>query len=152
GRLAGEPLEGGTARATFSGPNVKLESADVRLVAGHIVGSGNFNTESNDFDFHGHADNIQLTRLASLANRPGLPAVTGVANFDAHVSGNLVARDFSAYQVTFNGRATDVTINGRPVGVVQLTGNTQNQRLDIALKTGSENAPQVVAAQINLAS
>jgi len=154
GKLAGEALEGATARATFTGPNVKLESADVRLVAGHIAGSGNFNTETQAFDFQGRAENIQLTRLASLANRPGLPAVTGVANFDAQISGNFAAKDFSAYQVTFNGRAADVTINGRSAGVVELSGKTQNQRLDVTLNAGQllGATPQVVSAQINLAS
>ena len=150
GKLAGEALEGATARATFAGSNVNVESADVRLVAGHIVASGKFNTESKQFDFQGRAENIQLTRLASLANRPGLPVVTGVANFNAHVSGDT--KSFAAYQITFDGDARDVTINGRSAGTLMLTGRTQNQRLDITLKTGILGAEQVVAAQINLAS
>ena len=89
GRLAGEPLERHVARATFNGPNVNIESVDVQLVAGHIVASGNFNTKSKAFDFQGKAENIELARLTALANRPGLPSVTGIADFTAHVSGNL---------------------------------------------------------------
>jgi translocation and assembly module TamB len=152
GKLAGEPLEGMTARATFNGPNVNVESVDVRLVAGHIVASGNLNTKSRAFDFQGNAENIQLARLTALANRPGLPAVTGVANFNAHLSGNLSDKNFSAYQVTFDGNASNVTINGRAAGTVALTGRTANQKLDVRLTTGVLGQDQVLAAQVDLAS
>jgi translocation and assembly module TamB len=152
GRLAGEPVEGMVARATFNGPNVNVESVDLRLGAGHIVASGNVNTTSKAFDFQGKAENIQLERLAAIANRPGFNSVSGVADFTAHVAGNLSARDFSAYQVTFDGQGRDVVINGRPAGTVALTGRTQNQQLSINLTTGILGQPQVVAAQINLAN
>jgi translocation and assembly module TamB len=152
GRLAGEPLDGATAKATFNGPNVNVESVDVRLGAGHIAASGNFNTKSRAFDFQGRAEGIQLARLTALANRPGLPVVTGVADFNAHLTGNLSDRDFSAYQVTFDGQGSDVTINGRPAGTVALTGRTENRQLNINFTTGIFGPPQVVAAQINLAS
>ena len=51
GKLAGEPLESMLAKATFNGPNVNIESVDVRLVAGHIVANGNLNTKTQAFDF-----------------------------------------------------------------------------------------------------
>ena len=152
GRLGGEPLQGMTAKATFNGPNVNVESVDVQLVAGHIVASGNFNTKSKAFDFQGKAENIQLARLTALANRPGLPVVTGAADFNAHVSGSLADQDFSSYQITFDGQGRDVTINGRPAGTVALTGRTENRQLNINFTTGILGSPQVVAAQINLAS
>ncbi|HKG80724.1 MAG TPA: AsmA-like C-terminal region-containing protein, partial [Pyrinomonadaceae bacterium] len=152
GKLAGEPLQGAVARATFNGPNVNVESVDVRLVAGHIAASGNLNTKSKAFDFQGNAENIQLARLTALANRPGLPSVTGVANFTAHLSGNLSDQNFSAYQVTFDGSATSVTINGRDAGTVALTGRTANQKLDVKLTTGVLGQDQVLAAQVDLAS
>jgi translocation and assembly module TamB len=148
GKLGGEPLEGATARATFNGADVRVESVDVRLVAGHIVASGNFNTKSKSFDFQGNAQGIQLARLTAFANRPGLPVVTGVADFTAHVVGNMT--DFSAYQITFDGEGRDVTINGRPAGTVALTGRTQNKQLDIKLTTGVLGAPQEVVARVDL--
>ncbi|HEX5604161.1 MAG TPA: translocation/assembly module TamB domain-containing protein [Pyrinomonadaceae bacterium] len=152
GRLAGEPLQGMSAKATFNGPNVNIESVDVQLVAGHIAANGNFNTKSKAFDFQGRAENIQLARLTALANRPGMPSVTGAADFNAHVSGNLSDQDFSAYQITFDGQGRDVTINGRSAGTVALTGRTENRQLNINFTTGVFGPPQVVAAQINLAS
>jgi len=95
---------------------------------------------------------VQLPRLAVLANRPGLASVTGVADFTAHVVGNLAQEDFSTYQITFDGEARDVAVNGRPAGTFKLTGRTQNQQLSINLTTGILGQEQVVAAQINLAS
>ena len=151
GKLAGEPLQSMVARATFNGPNVNVESVDVRLVAGHIVASGNFNTTSKAFNFKGNAENVELARLTALANRPNL-AVTGVANFNAEVSGNLSEKDFSAYRITFDGVGRDVTINGRAAGQVALRGRTENQQLNITFTTGVLGTDQVVAAQINLAA
>lgn len=152
GKLAGEPLESLVARATFDGPNVNVETVDVRLGAGHIVAGGNFNTQSKAFDFQGRAENFQLARLAALANRPGFPAVTGVADFTAQIAGNLAEEDFSNYRITFDGQGRNVTINGRPAGTVALSGKTENQQLNITFTSGVLGPPQVVAAKINLAS
>jgi translocation and assembly module TamB len=151
GKLAGEPLESMVARATFNGSDVNVENVDVRLTAGHIVASGHINTESKAFDFQGKAEGVQLGRLTALANRPGLPPVTGVADFTAHVVGNLV-EDFSGYKITFDGEGRDVTINGRPAGNVALVGRTENKHLNITLTSGILGQPQIVVAQINLGS
>ena len=152
GRLGGEALESMVARATFNGPNVNIETVDVRLGAGHIVASGNFNTQSRAFDFQGRAENIQLARLAALTNRPGLPVITGVGDFTGQIAGSLREEDFSNYRVTFDGEGRDVTINGRSAGSIALSGRTENQQLNINLTSGLLGPPQVVAARINLAS
>lgn len=152
GKLGGEALESLVARARFDGPNVYVDSVDVRLGAGHIVASGNFNTKSQEFKFQGNAEGIQLARLTALANKPGLPVVTGVADFTAEVSGKLSEEDFRNYLVTFKGEGRDVTINGRPAGAIALSGKTENQQLSITLTSGIFGPPQVVAANINLAS
>ncbi|HEU4766891.1 MAG TPA: hypothetical protein VFS77_05930, partial [Pyrinomonadaceae bacterium] len=151
GRLGGEPLQSMTARATFNGPTVNVETVDVRLNAGNILASGTLNTESKDFEFQGRAENVQLARLASFANRPGTPAVTGVAGFNAQIKGNLAASNFSAYQITIDGEGRDVTINGRRAGTVALRARTENQRLNLTLNSDILGTPQTVAAQINLA-
>ena len=152
GRLGGEPLESLVARATFNGPIVNVENIDVRLGAGHIVASGNVNTQSKAFEFQGRAESIQLARLAALANRPGLGAITGVADFNGQIVGSLAEEDFSNYRITFDGQARDVTVNGRSAGTVALTGRTENQQLNISLTSTLLGPPQVVAANINLAS
>jgi translocation and assembly module TamB len=77
--------------------------------------------------------------------------VTGVGDFTAHLSGNLSEKDFSAYQITFNGQGRDVTVNGHSAGDVTLVGKTENKQLSITLTTGVLGPSQVIAAQINLA-
>jgi translocation and assembly module TamB len=153
GRLAGEPLESMLARATFAGSLVKIESVDARLTAGHIVGSGTYDTTSKAFDIQGHAEGVQLSRLAALASQPQLGNVTGTADFNAHIIGNFSESDFSGYQITFDGQGKDVVINGRPAGTLALAGRTENKQLSITLTTGIFGAtPQVVAANIDLGS
>jgi translocation and assembly module TamB len=153
GRLGGEPLEGLVARATFAGSKVTVESVDARLTAGHIVASGTYDTTSKAFDFQGRAEGVQLNRLFALTNRPGVTTVSGTADFNARISGNLSESDFSAYQITFDGQGKDVVINGRPAGTVALVGRTENKQLNITLTTGVfGSTPQVIAAQVNLGS
>ncbi len=152
GRLAGEPLEGLVARATFAGSKVSVENIDARLAAGHIVASGNYDTTSKMFDFQGRAEGVQLSRLLALSNRPGVGTVSGTANFNARVIGNLSETDFSGYQITFDGEGRDVVINGRDAGTLALVGRTENKQLNIQLTTGLLGPSQVIAAQINLAS
>lgn len=151
GRLAGEPLESLTARATFTGSLVNIETVDARLGAGRVVAKGTFNITTRAFDLEGRAEGIDLARVAALANKAGLSAVTGTADFTAHVIGNLSENDFSKYSITLDGKARDVTINGRPAGTVALVGRTENQQLNITLTSGLLGTPQVVTAQVNLA-
>jgi translocation and assembly module TamB len=151
GRLAGEPLEGLTARATFSGSAVKIENIDVRLGAGHIVASGSYNTSSREFDLQTKAAGIQLARLAALTRKPVLATLTGVADVTAHVNGNLFDKDFAGYAIDFDGQARDVMINRQSVGTLALTGKTENKQLSVNLTTGIFGPPQSVSAQVNLA-
>lgn len=150
GRLAGEPLESLVARATFSGSDVKIENIDANLSAGHIIANGTYNTATQVFDFRGRAERVQLSRLGALASRPGLPLLTGTADFTAHVVGSAADNDFSGYQITFDGTGKDVTVNGRPAGTLALVGRTDNKLLSITLTTGLLGQPQVIAANVNL--
>jgi len=153
GRLAGEPLESMIARATFAGSQVKIESVDARLAAGHIVGSGTYDTTSKAFDIQGRAEGVQLSRLFALTSQPQLSNVSGTADFNAHIVGTFPASDFSAYQITFDGQGNNVVINGRNAGTLALVGRTENKQLSITLTTGIFGAtPQVVSAQVNLGS
>ncbi|HSE32264.1 MAG TPA: translocation/assembly module TamB domain-containing protein [Pyrinomonadaceae bacterium] len=151
GRLAGEPLESLVARATFSGSVVTVETVDARLAAGRIVGSGNYNTTTKILEFQGRAEGVDLARLGALTNRPGMPAITGIADFTADIRGNPTANDFSSYQIKLDGKASNVTINGRPAGDVTLVGRTENQILNVTLTSGLLGSPQIVSAQVNLA-
>jgi len=151
GRLAGEPLESLTARATFAGTVVNVETVDAQLGAGRIVADGTFNITTRSFDLKGKAERIDLARVAALANKAGISGITGTADFTAHVIGSLADNDFSKYSITLDGQARDVTINGRPAGTLALVGRTENQQLNITLTSGILGAPQVVTARVNLA-
>ena len=151
GRLAGEPLEGLTARATFKGSTVNIETVDVRLTAGHIVANGTVDLTTKDFNLRGRAEGVQLGRLTAFANRAALQNITGVADFSTEVRGNL-GSNLSAYNIDFDGEARDVTINGRPAGNLALKGRTTNKQLSITLTSGVFGDSQVVEAKIDLAS
>src|SRR6185436_17775863 len=108
GRLAGEPLQGLSAHATFAGSTVNLESVDANFDAGHIVGNGKYDTETKAFDVRFTGDRVQLERLAALTSRPGLPKLGGTAKLSATASG--IFTDITSYQINFDGESTDVTI------------------------------------------
>jgi translocation and assembly module TamB len=151
GRLAGEPLESLVARATFTGSKVNIETVDARLAAGHVIASGSYDTTTKAFDLQGRAEGVQLERLATLTRNVALRNVTGTADFNARVSGNLNDPDFSGYQINFDGQAQNVTINGRPAGTLALVGRTENRLLNVTLTSGLLGENQVIAAQVNLA-
>jgi translocation and assembly module TamB len=151
GKLAGEPLESIVARATFNGSDVNVENVEARFTAGHLAASGNFNTTSKRFEFQGKAEAIQLARLAALANKPGMAPITGIGDFTVNIAGNLSERNFAAYQISFDGQARNVTVNGKAAGTVALVGRTENKQLNVTVTTGVLGPPQVITANVNLA-
>lgn len=148
GRIGGESLEGMTARATFSGTKVNLESIDANLAAGHIVGSGNFDTSTSAFELQAKGERIRLDRLMTFTNQAGAPRLTGTATITAQASG--VFTEFSSYQINFSGEGQDVTINGRPAGTLSLVGRTENKQLNVTFTTGVLGQPQVITAKVDL--
>lgn len=152
GRLAGEPLQSLTAHATFAGSTVKIDRIDANFDAGHIVGSGNYDNETRKFEARFSGDRVQLERLTALANRPSLPKLAGTANLTATVSG--VGWDMTTYQIDFNGESNDVTIDGKPAGVLKLAGVTENKQLNISFSTAGllGAQPQLVTARVDLSN
>ena len=150
GRLAGQPLDSLVARATFAGSKVNLESFDARSAVGHLSGTGTIDTTTKAFNLEVRAGGVQLDKLFALSGQRGAPNVTGTADFTAQVSGNFSDKDFSAYQITFDGQGKDVVINGRAAGTLALVGRTENKQLNIRLTTGVFGGSQLVTANINL--
>ena len=152
GRLAGEPLQSLTARATFAGSTVNIESIDAAFDAGHIVGSGKYDTETKAFDVKFSGDRVQIERLAALASRPGMPKFGGTAKLTATASG--IFTDITTYQINFNADSTDVTIDGRPAGALKLAGVTENKQLNITFSTTGllGEQPQTVTARVDLSN
>ncbi len=152
GSLSGEPFESITARAIFSGSTVNLESVKANFNAGLITANGTFDTTTRAFNLEARGENIQLERLRALAgNRGNLPRVTGTANLNAKASGNFLDKDFSNFQITFDGTGRDVKIDGKPAGELSLVGRTENRQLNVTFTTGVLGQPQAVTASVNLA-
>jgi len=150
GRLAGEPLESMAARANFSGTTVNVETVDASLAAGHIVGSGKFDTKTTQFELNAKGERVQLDRLMAFSNKAGAPRVKGTADITAHASG--IIQDFTTLEINFSGEGHDVTINGRSAGTLSLVGRTENKKLNVTFTTGVLGAPQVVTAQVDLSN
>jgi hypothetical protein len=126
GRLGGQPLQGLTARATFAGSAVTVTSVDANFDAGHIAGSGRFDTETKAFELKATGDRVQLERLSAFSNRPNLPTLAGTARLNINASGFF--NDISSYQINFDGESNDATVDGRSAGAVKLAGRTQNKQ------------------------
>lgn len=153
GRLAGEPLQNLTARATFSGSTVNLEKIDANFSDGHVAASGKYDTATRAFEVTASGDRVQLARLEALADRPTLPKVTGIA-----VIRNLTAKgilnDASTYEINFDAESANVTLDGHPAGAVKLFGETANKHLNVTFTmTGLLGPkPQVVTASVDLSN
>ncbi|HSQ23481.1 MAG TPA: translocation/assembly module TamB domain-containing protein, partial [Pyrinomonadaceae bacterium] len=155
GNIAGEPLQNGSARATFAGSTVNLEKADLNFDAGHLVASGKIDTATKAFEVQASGDRIQLERLAALIGNPNLPKLGGTATVNSvKASGNLSAEDFSSYQIDFNAESNDATLDGQSAGSVKLVGQTQNKQLNVTFtSTGLlGETPQLVTARVDLSN
>jgi translocation and assembly module TamB len=156
GNIGGEPLQGGSARATFSGTTVNIEKSDLNFDAGHLVASGKFDTSTQAFELQASGDRIQLARLGTLISSPRMPKLEGTATVTSlKASGvlNLEVKDFSGFQIDFNAESNNATLDGQSAGALTLVGQTQNKQLNVTVtSTGLlGDTPQLVTARVNLA-
>jgi len=153
GRLAGEPLQNLSARATFSGSTVNLEKVDVNFDNGHLAGSGKFDTATKAFELAASGDHVQLARLEALTGHPSLPKLTGIAVI-RKLTAKGIRNDVATYEINFDAESTNVTVDGHPAGAVKLFGETANKRLNVTFTmTGLLGPkPQVVSASVDLSN
>lgn len=152
GKVNGEALQSLTAHATFSGSQITADRFDANFDAGHIIGSGKFDTKTQAFELRASGDRVQLDRLTALANRPNLPKLAGTAKLNIEASG--IFKDVSSYQINFDGESNDATLDGRSAGAVKLAGRTENKQLNVTFtSTGLlGSTPQVVTARVDLSN
>lgn len=151
GRLAGEPLQGLTAHATFTGSSVDVDKVDLNFNAGHITASGKYDLKTKAFDLTASGDRIQLERLEQLANRPNLPEIAGIATIKSlHATG--VGSDVTSYVISFDAETSDIIVNGKPAGRVAIVGRTENKQLTATLTSSAlfGDQPQVINARVDL--
>jgi autotransporter translocation and assembly factor TamB len=157
GRIGTQGYDELVARATFSGSKINLERLDARLPAGSLTASGTVDIEAQSFDLRAQGSDVKLDLLTGLfggsatARGRSLPALSGLANFNATASGNLA--DPTSYRVEVNAQGRDVTINSQPAGELTLVGRTTaDQKFNVELTTGLLGRPQVLRAQLDLGS
>jgi translocation and assembly module TamB len=151
GRLAGEPLQGLTAHATFTGSSVDVDKVDLNFNAGHITASGKYDLKTKAFDLTANGDRIQLERLQELANRPNLPKIAGIATIKSlHATG--VGSDVTSYVISFDAETSDIIVNGKPAGRIAIAGRTENKQLSATLTSSAlfGDQPQVINARVDL--
>lgn len=153
GRLGGEPLQDLTAHATFSGSTVTVDKVDANFNAGHLAGSGKFDTQTKGFELTASGDRVQLDRLAALTKRPNLPKFAGTAAIK-ELKATGVFTDVTTYQISFDAESSDVAVDGRSAGTLKLVGRTENKQLDVTFTTtgllGAQ--PQVITARVDLSN
>ncbi|HEX5707125.1 MAG TPA: translocation/assembly module TamB domain-containing protein, partial [Pyrinomonadaceae bacterium] len=156
GTIGGEPYDEIAARATFSGSKVNLEALTARLAGGAVNASGTVDIETQDFDLRAQGENVRLDVVTALfggrvAGGRALPALGGIADFTANASGNLY--DPRSYRVTVDAKGREVTVNGQAAGELSLVGRTTAEnKFVLELTTGILGQPQVVRAEVDLAS
>lgn len=159
GRIGTQPYDEITARATFNGSRISLDSAEARLGEGRITATGGIeigegsqgipNVQISDFRVQGTS--VPLTVLTQLSGAGSLPALSGTTDFTATLSGNPL--DPRTLKAEVNAQGRDVSINGQSAGQLSLVGRmTQDQKFVLELTTGLLGQPQVIRATVDLAS
>jgi autotransporter translocation and assembly factor TamB len=160
GRIGPQAYDEIVARATFNGSNVSLDTFDVRLGDGHITATGALEIAGQGGhtsipgisvkDFRVQGTNVQLGLITSLVGAGTLPALSGVADFTATLSGNPL--NPTTLKAEINAQGRDVTVNGQSAGQLTLNGHmTPDQKFVAELTTGLLGQPQVIRATVDLA-
>jgi translocation and assembly module TamB len=151
GTIAGQAFDNLAVKAAFTGTNINIQQADMRIGAGHLGVTGNYDRVSEAFnvDLTGNALPVPLA-LAFLPKDTALPNITGTVDLTAKASG--VASRTSSYDVNFNGIAHNVTVNDNAFGDVTFKGETANQQLNANLVATLGGQQQTVNATLNFAN
>lgn len=150
GIIAGQSFDNLNVKAVFSGTKIDLQRAEMRIGAGTLTATGNFDRASTDFNADLNGKGIPLPlMLAILPKGVSLPVVTGDLDFTAKATGAYDRP--STYNVNFNGSAPNVMVNDASLGNVVFKGQTLGQMLTADLTAGLDGHPQVINASVNLA-
>ncbi len=151
GTLGGQPFDGFSAKAVFSGTLITIEKAGITASGGELTASGSYDHASSVFDLKLDGDNIPLPLLLSfLPPSESMPSITGVTRVNATARGN--ANDPATFFVQFDGAAGDVVINENPFGEITFKGNTVNSLLTADLTAMMEGRPQTFSGSVNFGS
>jgi translocation and assembly module TamB len=151
GTIAGQTFDNLAVKAVFAGTKINIEQADMKVGAGRLGLTGNYDRVSEAFDVSltGTAIPMPLA-LSFLPKDAALPAITGDLDITAKATG--IASRTSTYDVNFNGTGRGVTVNENAFGDITFKGETLNQTLTANLTATLEGRPQVVNATLNFGS
>ncbi|HEX8150266.1 MAG TPA: translocation/assembly module TamB domain-containing protein [Pyrinomonadaceae bacterium] len=158
GRIGATPYDEIVARATFDGPSVMLDSFNAKLGDGNITAAGGIEIASGAQglpgatvkDFRVEGKNVDLGLFTALFGGASTPALSGKADFNALLTGNVA--DPTSIRAEVNAQGRDVTVNGQSAGQLTLVGHMTNEQKFVAeLTTGLFGKPQVVRATLDLA-
>ncbi|HYE65991.1 MAG TPA: translocation/assembly module TamB domain-containing protein, partial [Pyrinomonadaceae bacterium] len=139
--------------AAFDGSTISLEELTAQLPTGRLTASGSYSTTSNAFNLQAQAKDLPLALIESfIGGARRLPQLAGQVDLTASASGTLT--EPSTYQIALEGQGRDVTINGRPAGVLTLVGRTEGQQFNLEFTTGllGGERGQVVTARVDLSN
>jgi len=151
GTIAGQAFDNLAVKAVFTGTNINIQQADMRIGAGHLGLSGNYDRASEAFDVNLTGTSLPMPLALSLLPKDTtLPNITGTVDLTAKASG-VVSRT-STFNVNFNGVAHGVTVNENSFGDVTFNGDTANQVLNANLTATLGTQQQVINATLNFAN
>ncbi len=147
GVVAGQAFDDLKVKAVFSGTQVNVEQADMRVSAGTLGVKGNYDraTTAFNFDLVGQAVPLPLA-LALLPRNDSIPVITGDVDVTAKATG--IADRTSSYAIDFTGRAANVQVDQQELGEVTFKGQTVGQKLSADLTATFDGRPQVIAATL----
>ena len=148
GVIAGQTFDGLAVKAVFTGTNIDLQRAEMRIGAGQLSATGNYERASQAFNFDLGGKTVPLPLLLSLLPKnENIPAIAGDVDFTARATG--VFERTSSYDVNFSGVAQSVKVGENSLGEVRFRGQTANQTLTADLTASLDGNPQVIKATVN---
>ena len=148
GTIGGQSFDGFTTKANFAGTSVVLENFEAKFGDGSLKAHGNYQTDTNAFDFDAAGTNISLARIKPFISN-GLPDINGTLNLTAKATGK--ADDTKSFNVNFNGTGNNIAVGGNSFGAVTFNGATENQQLNANLTATVGGQAQTIAANVNFA-
>lgn len=148
GMVAGQKFDDLKVKAAFSGTDIDLEQAEMRLGAGRLAAKGKFDRSSTRFNFEVDGNSVPAPLLlALLPKNDSIPIISGDLNFTANATGKY--DQAQSYDLRFDGLAPNVQIGDTILGQVTFKGNTSNKVLSADLTATLDGRPQVITASLD---
>ncbi len=149
GTVGGQPFNSLTAKAVFSGTLITLQKGEIQVDGGSVNANGTYDRATAQFNFDVNGQNVPVPlALAFLPQNASIPTVTGVVSeFRANAVGDADRPE--TFNVSFNGRATNVAVNENAFGDVTFSGTTVGQQLKAELVAQLGGQPQRIDATVN---